>query len=127
MEMKVKSWFIALWETIFRTSKLLIWQNEIGNSVYADGGFACCSMYTQYIAKTEQEAWQHAIPNIATHLKPPLHTHIHTCTHLLTSAESFLHFDGTEWCLSQWRECAKIIGIKSNSQERGHGNPSGTA
>lgn len=73
------------------TSKLLIWQNEIGNSVYADGGFACCSMYTQNIAKTEQEAWQYAIPNIATHLKPPLHTHthMHTFTHQCWELPSF--------------------------------------
>lgn len=129
MEMKVKSGFIALWATIF-CALCSVLNYSFGRmkwviQFYADGGFTCCSMYTEYTSKTEQEAWQYAIPNIAIHLKPPLHTH--ACTHLLTSAESFLHFDGTEWCLSHWRECAKIIGIKHNSQERGHGNTSGTA
>lgn len=62
-----------------------------------------------------------------SHALETYYTHITAYTHLLTSAESFFHFDGTEWCLSHWRECAKIIGIKRNPQERGHGNPSGTA
>lgn len=82
-------------------------------------------VHTIYCKKTAQDTWQYAIPNIAMHLKPITHTQPHT--DLLTSAESFFHFHGTEWCLSHWQECAKIIGIKCNPQERGHGNPSGTA